>query len=60
MSNDERVAKLAKELDVDLEYSDKVQNKQSVKPNKTKLQKLAQTIRKELEDASRSTLNTIE
>lgn len=50
MSNDETVAKLSKKLDVTLEYSDKLDNKHSAKPDKTKLKKLAQNIRKGLED----------
>lgn len=50
MSNDERVNELNKKLDVVLEYSDKIDNKHVVKPNKIKLKKLAAKIRKTLED----------
>jgi hypothetical protein len=50
MSNDERVDALNKRLKVTLEYSDDIKNRQAAKPNKSKLQKLAHKIRKELED----------
>lgn len=50
MSNDKLVAKLSKKLEVTLEYSDKLDNKHSTKPDKTKLKNLAKKIRKNLED----------
>jgi len=52
MSNDERVSELSKKLNVSLEYSDKIEKKKAVTLDRTKLQKLAQTIRQELEETS--------
>lgn len=52
MSNDERVQRLNKELDITLHYSGKIGNEKSSKPNKTKLKKLADKIRKTLEETS--------
>lgn len=52
MSNDERVNELSKKLNVSLEYSNKIDNKQTIRPNKTKLKHLAAQIRKNLEEMS--------
>ncbi|HEU5005183.1 MAG TPA: hypothetical protein VFT49_03815 [Candidatus Saccharimonadales bacterium] len=53
MSNDERVKKLEKLLDVALERADTLEKKQTAsKPNKAKLKKLANDIRKNLEEYS--------
>jgi len=51
MSNDERVEKLKKRIDISLDYSETIENKEPTsKPDKTKLKKLAQDIRKNLEE----------
>lgn len=52
MSNDDRVKELNKKIDVALKYSDKLEHKHVVKPNKEKLKQLATKIRKNLEDTS--------
>lgn len=51
MSNEERVKKLAERISVELEHSDTLKsNKNSIKPDKIKLKKLAREIQKNLED----------
>jgi hypothetical protein len=52
MTNDERVIKLSKQLDVKLSYANMLEETRVVKPNKSKLQDLAKKIRKEFEDTS--------